>query len=274
MIYSRPCAFGLALGLTLLTILAGCDTSLQPFANDTGLYSVYGYLTLSGNVHHIRVRNINRPASADSTRVLDATVTLTNQATGARETLADSIVFFDGIYTHNFRTEQDLKPETSYRILIERSDGRTARATATMPPITDLDVLAREPVDCLEGPTLKFRNVSPGGKVQISIGVPWDDGFQWVHRDVPAQTGFVAWRVVREVLPPDVLRSVDHDSTKFCTFLEEDHFRLAYTHFGPDWPSDSVLTTPVASNIENGLGLFGGVHQDTVNIGVDNSPVR
>jgi hypothetical protein len=57
----------------------------------------------------------------------------------------------------------------------------------------------------------------------------------------------------------------------FCFFFTKDHLlllfgplRIDYTHFGPDWPSDSVVAAPFASRVENEPGVFGGIHRDTV----------
>jgi hypothetical protein len=46
--------------------------------------------------------------------------------------------------------------------------------------------------------------------------------------------------------------------------LKNNYMRVAYTHFGPDWPADSIVANPLGSNVEGGLGIFGGLHRDTL----------
>lgn len=272
MMYSRLWALCLALGVTVVTVLAGCDTSLQVFDDDTGLYSISGVLTLSKNTHYVRVKDLNAPVPDDSARSLDAAVTLENVTAGTVSTPTDSIVSFDGIHTHNFRIDQDIQPGAKYRLTVERSDGGATQAVAIMPPITEVDVTAREPIKCLHGANFHFRNVPHPRLVEISIGVPWNEGVRWLDRDIPTKSGFVVWRVLEEVLPRTITATVD--SNRYCTYLEEDFFHVAYTHYGPNWPTDSVRTNPVASTVENGLGLFGGLHRDTLTLRVDTVTVQ
>lgn len=262
----------LALAGLVVVLLVGCDTSLEPFHRNSGLYSIHGVLTLSENTHYVRVKNLNDPVPEDATRKLDATVRLENLTAGTSQTLTDSVVSFEGIHTHNFRVDADIQPQANYRLTVERSDGRVARATATMPPVTEVTVDAREPVKCLFGASFHFRNVPHPRLVEISIGVPWNGAYQWVDRDIPTQSGFSVWRIAEEVLPRDITAVVD--SNRYCTYLEDDHYRVAYTHYGPDWPADSTRTNPVASNVENGLGLFGGLHRDTLTVQIDTVTVQ
>lgn len=270
--YSRLTAFCLALGFTLLSVLVGCDTSLQAFDEDTGLYSISGVLTLSKHPHYVRINDLNDPASLDSARSLDATVTLENVTEGTSKTLTDSVVTFDGTHTHNFRIDQDIQPEATYRLTVERSDGATSRAVATMPPVTDIDINADEPIKCLNGANIEFNNVPDPRLVEMSVGVPWNEGSRWVHDDVATETGFVVWRVLDETLPSTITSSVARN--RYCRQLQEDYFYVAYTHYGPSWPTDSVRTSPVASTVENGLGLFGGLHRDTLTVRIDTVTVQ
>lgn len=267
MTYSYSTSFGMALLCTLLLVAGACDTSLEPFHEKTGLYSIHGILTLSKDEHYIRIKDLNEPVPEDSAPGLDATVTLENLDEGTTNILADSVVSFGGIYTHNFRVEGNLEPENTYQVTVERSDGLTATAQATMPPVTQVDVSAREPIYCLYGASFHFLNVPHPRLVEISVGVPQDDRYEWVHRDVPTQSGFVVWRILEEVLPRQITAVVD--SNRYCTFLPDDKLLVAYTHYGPDWPTDSVRTSPIESNVQNGLGLFGGLHRDTLTLRVD-----
>lgn len=257
-----------SIALAGLVLWGGCDNTLDPFAEDNGLFSVYGYLTLSGNQHYIRVRNLNDPLVEDSTRVLDATVTLENLSTGTTETLTDSVIIFEGTHTHNYRTDQDIHAATTYRLTVERADGRTTTATATMPQQTKVEVVGPSTVSCTQDLQFFFQNVSHPRLLRISVGINWDDQWHWTRdqalgRDTLATYGFVPWRIVERTLPGPVLNTVE-DPEDYCTLLDDNEIRITYTHFGPDWPADSVLANPVESSVNNGLGVFGGLHRDTL----------
>jgi len=255
------------LWVTLITFLigVGCDNTVDPFEEEAGQFSIQGVLTLSQNQHFIRVKDLKDPLIRDSTRVLDATVTLENLATGTTETLADSVVIFDGIFTHNFRTDQDIQPGARYRLTVERPDGRRSQATATMPERTEVDVTPpkTESVGCMEGIILRFQNVPDERLLRRSVGVRWNDELHWVRDDVDTQNGFRPVSIVEEVIPRRVLDTAPSEAL-YCTLLDDNRVRIAYTHFGPDWPTDRVLANPIRSNVENGLGVFGGVHRDTL----------
>lgn len=263
----------LVLPFAAALLVTGCDTSLTPFDEDTGLYSVYGYLTLSQNRHFLRVKDLTAPLSSDSTRrTLDAAVTLTNVATGQRETLTDSIVTFDQVFTHNFRTDQDIHPGTTYRLTIEHPNGGATRATATTPRSTEVEVVPlSDTVKCDEGITFQFRGISGESRVQISGAVVWDTSLRWTRSDLRVPEGdsvfttggYLPWRIVQEVVPKAVWAPIQ-EKKNYCNVLDEKIVRIAYTHFGPGWPADSVLGNPAQSTVENGLGVFSGLRRDTL----------
>lgn len=254
--------------IPFLFLIGGCDNSVDPFDSESGLFSIYGYLTLSSERHFIRVKNLNEPPVASSKQELDATVTLENLDTGTLDTLSDSIVVFDGINTHNFRADQPIQPGAAYRLTVERADGGTTQATATMPKMTRVDVDAEEVLDCDESVLLNFRNIPESNQLELSIAVNWDDETQWVHRpNAATQTGIIPLRVVEDAVPDPALAAIE-EPERYCTILDDGDMRIAYTHFGPDWPADSVLTDPTESLVENGLGVFGGIHQDTLDFTV------
>lgn len=264
--------------LAMLLFWSGCDNTVDPFAEESSQFSIHGLLTLSKAKHFIRVKDLNDPVDADSARMLNATVTLENMSTGTTETLADSIVTFDGFFTHNFRTDQDIQPGTSYRLRVERPDGRFSEATATMPPAADLEI-EPTPTDtaaCDGQILLTFQGIPLDGLVRISAAVRWEDQLRWTEpKQLALPTGgYVPWRIVDQVLPDPVLRSVG-DPAQYCNeLLDDDKVHITYTRFGPDWPADSVLANPIESSVENGLGIFGGIQRDTVVRTVDTSDAK
>lgn len=269
--YDRFWLFGISVLIAGVALLTGCDNSVDAFEEDAGLFSIHGYLSLSGNEHFIRVKDLNEPLVGDSTRAIDATVTLENLTTGQVETLTDSIVAFEGVYTHNFRTDQDIQPATRYRVSVERPDGRTARATATMPPRTEVALDPEEPTDCTEALVVRFRNVQEVRLLRVSVGFVWRNQLNWVDLDEPTVGSegtpvfsFAPATILDGVFPTSLKRNLGFDQERYCNQLNEDDFRVAYTRFGPDWPADSVLTDPLASSVENGIGVFGGLQRDTL----------
>lgn len=278
MSHTHPGWNWILLPLTGLILLTGCDASFQPIDDDAGLFSVYGYLTLSGGPHFLRVKDLDTPLTPDSTRVLDATVTLKNLSTGRTETLTDSIVLFEGIYTHNFRADQDVQPATRYRITITQGDGKT-RATATMPEETEVDIEPNGAVGCVQNVFVNFQNVSRKRLLQMSVGIPWRGPLNWVRvsdfysGDDGALIGqFNPASIVRRVVSERVLGTVGFQPEKFCSLLDRNRIYVAYTRFGPDWPADSVRADPTRSAVKNGLGTFGGLDRDTLVKSITPSP--
>lgn len=255
-----------------LGLWTGCDNTVDPFAEERGQFSIQGVLTLSQEEHFIRVKDLNDPLIGDSTRTLDVTVTLENQATGTTERLADSIVAFDGLFTHNFRTDQDIQPGVTYELTVERPDGRSSQATATMPPETRVESRPPRPdsIRCSGGLILRFQNVPKGRFLRVFAGFNWNRAWRWAEiQDPETSIGIEPARFVEKVIPNRVFRAElgsnwQEQKRLFCTLLDKGRIRIAYTHFGPDWPPDSVLANPIESSVRNGLGVFGGVHRDTL----------
>lgn len=129
-------------------------------------------LDIYENPNYIRIHDLNIPLTEDSTKTNDATVTLENINENTTEILQDSIIQFDEVYTHNFKTSMDITSETSYQLTIERTDGRAITATATTPRIADTDV---EPTgeNCVTTITtikLIFKPVIDRHHLEASIG--------------------------------------------------------------------------------------------------------
>lgn len=255
-----------------LLLMVGCESTIDPFAEETGQFAIYGFLSVSEGEHFLRVEDLNDPLVPGSTRVISATVTLENLDTGGAEMLVDSIVVFDGIYTHNFRSDQIIQPGATYRITVERPDGGgAAHATATMPPLTEVGVAPEGPATCTEPIEFHFRNVPEPRLLRAAVGVDVTGGrVRWTDLETPEVGAdgtpihsFSASSILRNFYPQPVLDSIGPPS-KYCVLIDDKKLRLAYTHFGPDWPPDSLLTDPLESPVENGVGVFGGLHRDTL----------
>jgi hypothetical protein len=257
-------AFWMPLTVAVLFLALGCDNTFDPFNEDSREFSINGTITLSEDRDFIRIKDLKNPLNQDSTRVLDATVTLTNERTGDTLPLRDSVVVFDGVFTHNFWTDRPIQPGAKYQLVVERPDGRASWVSATMPKRTILNVdPAKDSVGCANGIVLNFENVPRARLLEISVGVKWNEEWRWVDEDIPTTFGFLPASIVESAVPDFVLEEFE-DEEFFCTVLDDDTIQVAFTHFGPDWPADSVIADPTASNVENGLGIFGGLERDTL----------
>jgi hypothetical protein len=290
----HPHSAWIVVALIGLLLSVGCDTTLEPFDDETGTFSIRGYLSISGDTHFFRVKDLSNPLVDDSARTLDVTVTMENLTAGTSTTLEDSVVVFEGVYTHNYRYDRAVQPEATYRITVEHADGRTAQSTATMPPITEVDpdsvgTTTQMNAKLLDGPApltdlavrndtvdvipcngtvvYNFPNVPERRLLRFLVEVDWRQGRQWVEIDNPTVgpdgtpvNGFRPSAIIASVVPTRELAAVQHA----CELLKENTMRIAYTHFGPDWPADSIVTDPLGSNVESGLGIFGGLHRDTL----------
>lgn len=251
-------------------LVASCDVSLNPFAEDTGLFSIYGYLTPSDGPHYIRVKNLNDAVLDEEGDSLRAEVQLGNLASGETEVLVDSVVVFDGLATHNFRSEMDIELDKTYQVTVVRDDGRQGRATATMPRLTVADVVPESGAACFNAVRVDFPRIDKMRFIDAKVGLKYAGDVQWVNVPVVENFGegliirFAPASYVDEVVPRTVTPFVDCDPKRYCNLLDDKKIRIAYTHFGPNWPADSALTDPLQSEVTNGTGVFGGLRRDTL----------
>ena len=262
-------AFVLLLGVPVL--VAGCDNSVDILDRDTGLYSVYGALDINAEINSIRVKNLNTPLVDDSTRTLDATVTLENRRTGTSQVLKDSIVQFENVYTHNFRTTMPINPDTKYRLTVKHPDGRTAQATATTPPLAETNVNPRGKA-CETPIRIAFEPVASPKNLEPEIGFEIDGQRRWTPAFRPRSNESNADLVFVQFTPKQLLDAVFKPDSPlggqevWCHELDSNTLFVRYTHLGPDFsgdtPSDSL-------NVPGGLGQFGGYYEDSFTFKID-----
>ena len=267
----------LVLGSFLGLSLAACDNSIEPFVEDQGTLSIYGYLSLSDDKHFVRVKDLSEPLIEDTTRELDATVTLQNRTTGNTEVLADSVVVFDGVTTHNFWVKKDIQPDTEYNLTVEDSDGQVVQATATTPAPTDVRVRPSTSPDLPDGECrtsfrLTFNNISDLRLIRdVSIGFSLDNEMRWISRSVNDISSDAPTHRFR---PLSILSSLIEDASiegdEYCALLDDDTFYIAFTRLGPDWPPAVALNDPLNSEtVGGGQGAFGGLVRDTTTVTID-----
>lgn len=160
----------LILCLLLVPLLNSCNNSLDPINREKGLYSIYGILDISSRTNYIRIKNLNIPLVFDTSRSLNGTVSLINLKTGQSQLLTDdSLVNFDGVVTHNFKSTLPISPVTTYEVVVKRrSDGRKATARVTTPLKTSVSLSPRT-VQCGHTRTAIFKKVLPGEYIQSQV---------------------------------------------------------------------------------------------------------
>ena len=263
----------------LVGVLAGCDNTIEPFADETGLFSVYGYVEVDQSPNYVRVKDLNDPNIRDSTETIDATVTLENLHEGTTEELEHVIDTFDDVYVHNFRAEMPITPETAYRITVERSDGRSVVADTETPEITQT-TLGPEGASCTTTLTTTFHEITNPRLVQAEIGFQHEGTTRWIRRSVDrGRGGDVLLRFIPEAILGEIIESQDDPDNELiytprCQELDDEIFHVRYNHLGPDWLDQDLPIDPLESrDVEDGLGFFGGMRTDTVSVQVDTTEI-
>ncbi len=262
--------------LGLLVLLSGCENNFDPLNRERGNYSIHGALNVYADTNHVRVRDLNTPLTRDSTRELNVTVTLTDVDRGATETLQDSVVQYDNVYTHNFRALMDIRPETQYRVTVHPKQGTdSVQATTTTPRIAEASA---EPtgMDCDTSIQVTLEPVQSPSDVDMAVG------FQ--HRGNREQTavgvgsGDAPDQASTSFTPLDILNTpapcTEPDPSipppTWCHELDVDELLVRYTHFGPQ-STESTVSDSV--NVPGGIGSFRSYYRDVLSVPIDTSNV-
>jgi hypothetical protein len=303
--------FVLSAVLAAIVLLgSGCDNTIDPFSGSSP-FSIYGYLDLSEQRQFIRVKDMNQPLLRDSTRTIDATVTLENLDNGRSYTMQDSVIAFGDVYTHNFWADLTVEPGTEYRVTVTRSDGVTSQSSTRTPR-----AIAPRPSPraghCLTTFTITLTGIRNAQRVrEVAVGflpesasgpssppAPGDDQDPgdapqqeriWVAADNSKSVSIANFGGDRDVqlrFTPEPVLGTEIPSINRpppgiyyprCWKLADDRILVAYLQLGPDWfdvPGGDVRFDPSESKfVENGLGFFGALRRDTVSVRVDTSDV-
>lgn len=272
-----------ALPLILAGLFLGScdDRTVNPFEDNVKPYSVYGFLDLDENPNFVRVRQLNKPYFEGQTDSLDATVLFENLQTGVVTELRDSVVLFNGFITNNYIVPEVLTPDSEYKLTVRRSDGEQVESVARVPKITVPEIVSPNAIQCETMLEIRFHNVIRPEYVRLQIGVRYQGVFHWAtlgrvnqlrHR-TNADEMFVQMRtrnLLVEIFPP---AAIDNPSvnpmglfpTVNCNMLDQPRIYFRYVHFGPEWDAVRFVTDPLeSSSIQDGLGFFGGLRQDTL----------
>ncbi|MFB6285686.1 MAG: hypothetical protein ABEK03_03800 [Candidatus Bipolaricaulia bacterium] len=269
----RPLPVGLLCCIVLsMAFWSGCDNSVNILDRETGLYSIHGALDMYREVNHIRVKALNAPLVADSTRTLDATVTLEDLQTGTTEMLTDSVVRFENVYTHNFRVTTDIRPDTKYRVTVEHPDGRTAQATATTPVIAEQTVSPKT-VGCRDFVLIAFEPVASSARIDPVVAAEYGGSRNSTSELRPRRSQSSPDRVFLRFTPQQALNAIFGEENPpslepkvRCDQLDTNRLYVRYAHLGPDFsgdtPSDSL-------DLTGEIGQFGGFYRDSLSVRID-----
>lgn len=131
--YSPLLLLGLAVALTA-TLLAGCDSTIDPFVESEERYSIFARFDVSNDRHLVRVEDLRDGLSGRVPEDVKLTVQLVNESTGKTTDLnAQDLEFTQERSVRNFVYNGPVLRDTEYRIEVNGPDGESATATFQTP---------------------------------------------------------------------------------------------------------------------------------------------
>lgn len=207
--------------------ISGCDNTFEPLDKETGVYAIYGALDLDEGRNYIRVRDLNAPFTAEATWELDAGVVFENLETGVKTTLESERKEYDGVYLHNFVVDQEILPNTNYRLTSTRSDGIEVSVSTLTP---SRPVLSASPTEanCYQPITVTFSSTN-GGKIVYTLHFELEEiKFKTpiVLKEKDDNPGSISFTFT----PIDELRTYRAS----CFEMKGTNFDLYYTYYSED----------------------------------------
>lgn len=273
--------------LLLFIVLAGCDdTLIDPFDNDERYFTVYGFLDLLETEHTLRVVPITRFAenieSDDEGRgAIDAKVFTTDLFTGVRREWTHAYSQLeDGTFGHIFTARFLVSPNHTYRLEVERSDGKVTTAETTVPYFSETTLMEKGPIIFEQDSTYIYQDVTVP-----EISSPWDVTliYMWsaypINRRMFIPYGRAGSRgadggwTLRINLSDDQVAVKEHVRDSFDRGIPPEATTYALTAMGvqyrvldQNWDppggifDPEILAQPGAmSNVQNGYGFFGSI---------------
>ena len=276
---SRSVLFAL---LGTLILVTGCDTSVQALdPSEERHYSVFGVVNPGQDTQWVRVEPLPEPTSSGAPREIDATVTLENLSTGQEWTLRDSLMeVFRDEFQHNFWTTAPIAPGTSYRLVVSNTDGDSTWATTTTPSVPpSIDVLEEILLPCRESAAANVFEVRIETEELAALQVRYAQTFLGVSQIFDFDSYDDATRTegayMAQINYREDLITTNRTPGQEC--IVDAAWVVAFAG-GPDWPewarfNDATISQVARpdsfTNVEEGLGMFGGVYSDTAEVEVD-----
>lgn len=256
----------------IVFLISGCDNNIQPLNTEKGVFSIYGYLNLNKDENFIRVKNLNKPLIDDTTQTIDAKVTFRNIDNGNSEILEDSVVEFDGVKTHNFRTTMEIKPNTGYEVTAENSQGEKVTAQTVTPYKSQITVKPTAPV-CTTNVDLKMKPIRSKYAIRLEMGFDYDGETFWLeqHQSMiktgeSANLHFTPIQIIQELTSNEDEQGSPPQEDVYCEDLDSNLFHIRYTHYGPGLYGNDISDT---LKVPGGAGRLGAFYKDTYNFPID-----
>lgn len=263
---------GIVLALGLTSALVGCENSVEPFAETTRHFALYGFLDAEVDTQYVRVEP-TRPLPELATPAEIPSVETTDLETGARVQWRDSsVVLEDGTQAILFWAPFRPLAGHRYQIAVERSDGAVSTATTLVPDFLTSDV--RIPSRTFAGTfeqAVVFENVRRRPeKVTVNYGLAFtsDDDPTQIRLDynifgAPIERG---WQInVRLTRDRERVNSRLGVASSRVLWLHD--VSMTVRVLSDDWPLVEEDNRP--SNVENGFGFFGSAATHSVTWQID-----
>lgn len=247
--------------LLAVGLLAGCDNSVEPFAESTRYYAIFGFLDADRDTQYVRIEPTRSNPEVGPVEFDVASVKTIDMTSGAVLAWSDSLVELpDGgtglLYYAAFRPVR----ARSYRIEVRRSDGAATTATTTVPGIPPLSVRRpdRSFVGTLEQGLL-FDGVTRAPEyIVVNYAVTYDTVTTPLEVRLPYNVVGVpdgsGWRVIVR-LTRDKSTVFQRLSLMTGAQVTLHTLSIDLRLLSNDWPLDEPGRT--RTNVTNGFGFFG-----------------
>lgn len=282
--YSGKVSLFLLLAFGLL-LQSGCEPAFTPIKTNDNYYSIFGYLNASADTQFVRIEKLRDSLFTGTPTHLNATVTLTNKSTGQSAVMKDSLFHYSNGKAHNYYTDLDINPDQTYRLEV-RSGDQVSSAKVRIPssfpePILmsgsssniELEIHDIDRLVAVKTVYYTYLNCQDSSPFDPNSNPCPDeptinrDAFSHLQDTVHTGDGTIEARIKQR----DDLREVEKEYPEGRTFTLV-KVNVIVAAGNPDWPDfltldeESVAHPGIASNVEGGTGLLGGIVSDTVEV--------
>lgn len=269
----------------VILLYTGCNPSFDPIKQDDRHFSVFGYLNASADTQYVRIEKLRDDMPGDTPSDLDAKVTLTNLATNQTVTMRDSVFeyYLEG-KAHNFYTTMDINPGQKYRLKVSGHESPVTSAEVTIPKaFSTPNVIVNDDYSTtVEIPDMnRLIEVKavyypcPKCYCDVDLGEsPTCSTKQSIRRMTFSHLADTLYRGDQLIAKVDRKK----DREKMASDFPENRppivtfYDLVIVAGSSSWPDflsldpEVVALPDVASNVENGVGLLGGIVSDTLEL--------
>lgn len=263
----------------LLLLATGCDPTVEPFNENDLHYSIFSYLHVGADTQFVRVEPLRDGLPTRAPETMDVQVELTDLTTGQTVALRDSLFHYLGdAAVHNYYATVAIAPTAAYRLIVNGPEDTESRAQ-TQVPDTFPTPIVREPMDFLPDcdfiksaeATIAIRDIER----LVAVKTVYHINEPALSRETHA-VGHLedTTHVENGVIEAQIDYGRDWCELKRNSRNPEDVFlekiEVVVAAGSPDWPDyvgldlETEMLPGVTSNVEGGVGLFGGVATDTV----------